>query len=165
MGLFVRPFKKSHNRIRSAHKRYRVGRVETGIQGGVGGVNSARTTLESIMVKKRMNVQAKPEMKKRAWTPEEDKRLVKLVKRYGAEQWPVIAKEMKTRTERQCRDHWNISLRPDIRHGAWTAEEDSILIDAHGRLGDKWSASPVDRRRRCHIRPSPRKQQPLLRRG
>ena len=83
MGLFVRPFK-------TTHKRYRVGRVETA--GGVGGVNSARTTLESIMVKKRMNVQAKPEMKKRAWTHEEDKRLVKLVRRYGAEQWPVIPK-------------------------------------------------------------------------
>ena len=72
--------------------------------------------------------------------PAEDKRLRKLVTRYGAEkQWSLIAKHMKTRTETQCRYRWNYSPQPGPRRGKWTAEEDNILIAAHSRLGDQWS--------------------------
>ena len=75
-----------------------------------------------------------------AWTQAEDARLWKLVKQYGADKkWSVIAKAMKTRTATQCRDRWNRYLKQGIRKGAWTAEEDRVLIAAHKSLGDQWS--------------------------
>mgnify|MGYP001411238228 CR=1 FL=1 len=44
------------------------------------------------------------------------------------------------RLGKQCRERWFNHLSPDVRKDAWTPEEDEIIINAHNRLGNKWTA-------------------------
>jgi hypothetical protein len=34
---------------------------------------------------------------------------------------------------------WHNHLNPAIRKGAWTPEEDRLIVDAHQRLGNRWA--------------------------
>ena len=48
---------------------------------------------------------------------------------------------MEGRSNEQCRDRWNERLDPKINREAWTDEEDKLLVDAVGELGEgKWKA-------------------------
>uniref|UniRef100_A0A7N0U9B5 Uncharacterized protein n=1 Tax=Kalanchoe fedtschenkoi TaxID=63787 RepID=A0A7N0U9B5_KALFE len=73
------------------------------------------------------------------WSHEEDRQLTELVNELGTTQWSSIAKNMKGRVGKQCRERWLNQLMPDIKREAWSAEEDQILIAAHKELGTKWS--------------------------
>jgi myb proto-oncogene protein len=35
------------------------------------------------------------------------------------------------RIGKQCRERWNHHLRPDIRKGAWSQEEEELLVKGH----------------------------------
>ncbi|KAM7252654.1 hypothetical protein ACFE04_008163 [Oxalis oulophora] len=83
---------------------------------------------------KRVNI-----IKKGQWSIEEDKELEQLVGQYGVKHWSAIASIMKGRIGKQCRERWFNHLRPDIKKEPWTEEEDMILIDAHRKLGNKWT--------------------------
>lgn len=85
---------------------------------------------------------------KGGWTPEEDQLLVRLVHQHGEGNWSLIARELNVtfgktedtgRIGKQCRERWNHHLRPDIRKDAWTEEEEQLLVDAHRKLGNRWS--------------------------
>lgn len=75
---------------------------------------------------------------KRLWTPEEDEKLRRLAGD-SPENWNVISIELVGRTGKQCRERWLNHLRPDIRKGGWTEEEDRIIIQEQRRHGNKWS--------------------------
>nr|1GVD_A Chain A, MYB PROTO-ONCOGENE PROTEIN [Mus musculus] len=47
------------------------------------------------------------------WTKEEDQRLIKLVQKYGPKRWSVIAKHLKGRIGKQCRERWHNHLNPE----------------------------------------------------
>lgn len=48
---------------------------------------------------------------------------------------------MEGRNNEQCRDRWNERLDPKINRDAWMEEEDTLLMDAVGELGEgKWKA-------------------------
>ena len=47
---------------------------------------------------------------------------------------------MNGRRGKQCRDRWLNHLKPDIRRGEWTAEEERILVEGHRMLGTRWAA-------------------------
>ncbi len=81
----------------------------------------------------------KPGLIKGPWTPEEDAKVVALVKKYGQKKWSFIASELKGRLGKQCRERWYNHLNPDINKGEWTKEEDEIIVNAHARLGNKWA--------------------------
>ena len=81
----------------------------------------------------------KPGLIKGPWTPEEDAKVVALVQKFGQKKWSFIANELKGRLGKQCRERWYNHLNPDINKGEWTKEEDETIIDAHGRLGNKWA--------------------------
>ena len=74
------------------------------------------------------------------WTREEDDELVALIAKYGAKRWSYIASHMRTRRGKQCRDRYLNHLRPGIKTGEWSAEEEQILIEGHKALGTKWAA-------------------------
>ena len=61
----------------------------------------------------------------------------RLVKTEGEGQWSAIARHFPGRIGKQCRERWHNQLRPDIKREAWTDEEETILIDAHRRVGNK----------------------------
>ncbi|EIE25106.1 Homeodomain-like protein, partial [Coccomyxa subellipsoidea C-169] len=73
------------------------------------------------------------------WLADEDDRLKQLVKTEGEGQWSAIARHFPGRIGKQCRERWHNQLRPDIKREAWTDEEETILIEAHRRVGNKWA--------------------------
>uniref|UniRef100_A0A7S4RJ53 Uncharacterized protein n=2 Tax=Ditylum brightwellii TaxID=49249 RepID=A0A7S4RJ53_9STRA len=81
----------------------------------------------------------KPGIIKGAWTPKEDNTVIELVRLHGQKKWSFIAKQLKGRLGKQCRERWYNHLSPDINKGEWTPEEDKIIVEAHSRLGNKWA--------------------------
>nr|CCA14835.1 myblike DNAbinding protein putative [Albugo laibachii Nc14] len=79
-----------------------------------------------------------PGLVKGHWSPHEDDLLRRLV---ASEQknWGEVAAKIPGRTSKQCRERWHNHLDPNIIRGAYTPEEDRIILDAQKRLGNRWS--------------------------
>ncbi|XP_017572042.1 v-myb avian myeloblastosis viral oncogene homolog-like 2b [Pygocentrus nattereri] len=80
-----------------------------------------------------------PDLVKGPWTKEEDEKVIELVNRYGNKQWAMVAKHLKGRLGKQCRERWHNHLNPDVKKSSWTAEEDLIIYKAHCVLGNRWA--------------------------
>ncbi|XP_074116228.1 proto-oncogene like protein Myb isoform X2 [Cotesia typhae] len=80
-----------------------------------------------------------PELVKGPWTKEEDEKVVELVERYGPKKWTLIARHLKGRIGKQCRERWHNHLNPGIKKTAWTDAEDKIIVEAHRRVGNQWA--------------------------
>ncbi|CAN6198723.1 unnamed protein product [Urochloa humidicola] len=77
---------------------------------------------------------------KGAWTKEEDDRLVAYIKAHGEGCWRSLPKAAGLlRCGKSCRLRWINYLRPDLKRGNFTEEEDELIIKLHGLLGNKWS--------------------------
>lgn len=83
-----------------------------------------------------------------SWSRAEDERLAQLVQLEEAnaptttptKMWSRVAAQLQGRTGKQCRERWLNQLKPGIRRGLWTDEEELILHQAHAELGNKWVA-------------------------
>ena len=73
------------------------------------------------------------------WTEQEDKKLINLVEKYGAEKWSFISSHFPERIGKQCRERWFNHLCPTVNKTAWSKEEEWILFILHNRIGNKWS--------------------------
>ena len=65
---------------------------------------------------------------KRTWSKEEDQKLVELVKLYGPQQWNSIAKTLKMRSGKQCRERWHNQLDPCLKKKGWCSSEEWVLF-------------------------------------
>lgn len=65
--------------------------------------------------------------------------VIELVQKYGAKRWSVIAKHLKGRIGKQCRERWHNHLNPEVKKTSWTEEEDRIIYQAHEKLGNRWA--------------------------
>lgn len=72
------------------------------------------------------------------WTKDEDRQLEKLVKLHGPKKWSLIASYVPGRIGKQCRERWLNHLDSSVRKTPWLPEEDSILLDAQGKFGNRW---------------------------
>ncbi|XP_057476715.1 transcription factor MYB17-like [Actinidia eriantha] len=80
-------------------------------------------------------------VKKGAWTPEEDQILVDYITKHGHATWHSLPKLAGlSRCGKSCRLRWTNYLRPDIKRGPFTPEEENTIIQLHGMLGNKWAA-------------------------
>lgn len=70
---------------------------------------------------------------------QEDDKVVELVERYGPKKWTLIARHLKGRIGKQCRERWHNHLNPSIKKSAWTEEEDNIIYQAHKQWGNQWA--------------------------
>jgi hypothetical protein len=61
-----------------------------------------------------------------------------LVGELGEGNWSAISARMVTRSARQCRDRWLGYLSPRIENAAWTAAEESLLLEKYAELGPRW---------------------------
>ncbi|KAK4284544.1 hypothetical protein QN277_001361 [Acacia crassicarpa] len=73
------------------------------------------------------------------WSPEEDELLRQHVQRHGARNWSAICKAIPGRSGKSCRLRWCNQLSPDVERGAFTPEEDEIIVKAHAEFGNKWA--------------------------
>lgn len=67
------------------------------------------------------------------------RQVIELVQKYGAKRWSVIAKHLKGRIGKQCRERWHNHLNPEVKKTSWTEEEDRIIYQAHEKLGNRWA--------------------------
>ncbi|XP_051281032.1 v-myb avian myeloblastosis viral oncogene homolog-like 2a isoform X1 [Dicentrarchus labrax] len=80
-----------------------------------------------------------PDLVKGFWSKEEDEKIVELVGRYGTKHWSLIAKHLKGRMGKQCRERWHNHLDPLVKKSSWTNEEDLIIYKAHSIMGNRWA--------------------------
>ncbi|XVE73679.1 hypothetical protein DITRI_Ditri11bG0138200 [Diplodiscus trichospermus] len=74
------------------------------------------------------------------WTPREDTLLVKYIQAHGEGHWRSLPKKAGLlRCGKSCRLRWMNYLRPDIKRGNITPDEDDLIIRLHSLLGNRWS--------------------------
>ncbi|GMP40475.1 hypothetical protein CsSME_00010914 [Camellia sinensis var. sinensis] len=72
---------------------------------------------------------------KGAWTKEEDERLINYIKAHGEGCWRSLPKAAGLhRCGKSCRLRWINNLRPDLKRGNFTQEEDELIIHLHGLI-------------------------------
>ena len=76
------------------------------------------------------------------WNEERDSKLTKLVRSRGAKDWSRVATAIGM-PETSCMERWEKVLKPTLKKGAWSAEEDEVLVSAVKDAGTadktKWS--------------------------
>ncbi|KAK8569332.1 hypothetical protein V6N13_107171 [Hibiscus sabdariffa] len=77
---------------------------------------------------------------KGAWTRQEDELLIAYIRVHGEGCWRSLPKAAGLlRCGKSCRLRWINYLRPDVKRGNFTDEEDQLIIKLHSLLGNKWS--------------------------
>ncbi|XP_042435483.1 transcription factor MYB4-like [Zingiber officinale] len=77
-------------------------------------------------------------LKKGPWTLEEDRLLVSYIEKHGHDNWRALPKQAGLlRCGKSCRLRWTNYLRPDIKRGNFTKEEEDTIIKLHEVLGNK----------------------------
>ncbi|XP_068659479.1 transcription factor MYB1-like [Aristolochia californica] len=75
-----------------------------------------------------------------AWTAAEDKILTEYIKVHGEGSWRNLPKRAGLkRCGKSCRLRWLNYLRPDIKRGNITQDEEELIIRLHKLLGNRWS--------------------------
>lgn len=82
----------------------------------------------------------RPSYRKGLWSPEEDQKLRDYILRHGHGCWSALpAKAGLQRNGKSCRLRWINYLRPGLKHGMFSAEEEETVMSLHAALGNKWS--------------------------
>ncbi|XP_066387862.1 transcription factor MYB30-like isoform X2 [Miscanthus floridulus] len=80
-------------------------------------------------------------VKKGPWTPEEDLVLVSYVQEHGPGNWRAVpANTGLLRCSKSCRLRWTNYLRPGIRRGGFSDQEDRLIVHLQALLGNRWAA-------------------------
>lgn len=80
------------------------------------------------------------ELNRGAWTAEEDTRLTQYVQTHGESGWRSLPKKAGlNRCGKSCRLRWLNYLRPDIKRGNISPDEEELIIRMHRLLGNRWS--------------------------
>ncbi|KAK9991812.1 hypothetical protein SO802_026797 [Lithocarpus litseifolius] len=80
-------------------------------------------------------------LKKGPWTPQEDQILISYIQKNGHANWRALPKQAGLlRCGKSCRLRWTNYLRPDIKRGNFSTEEEETIIKLHEMLGNRWSA-------------------------
>ncbi|CAI9763481.1 unnamed protein product [Fraxinus pennsylvanica] len=79
-------------------------------------------------------------LKKGAWNAEEDDKLKNFILTNGQCCWRALPKLAGLlRCGKSCRLRWTNYLRPDLKRGLLSEDEEKIIIDLHAKLGNRWS--------------------------
>ncbi|KAL6851699.1 hypothetical protein ACP4OV_020263 [Aristida adscensionis] len=83
-------------------------------------------------------VQAK--LRKGLWSPEEDEKLYNHIIRHGVGCWSSVPKLAGLqRCGKSCRLRWINYLRPDLKRGSFSQQEEDLIVALHEILGNRWS--------------------------
>ncbi|KAL3736345.1 hypothetical protein ACJRO7_025322 [Eucalyptus globulus] len=79
-------------------------------------------------------------LKKGPWTAAEDAVLIEHVKKNGEGNWNSVQKNTGLpRCGKSCRLRWTNHLRPNLKKGSFTPEEERLILKLHAQLGNKWA--------------------------
>ncbi|XP_010068043.2 transcription factor MYB101 [Eucalyptus grandis] len=79
-------------------------------------------------------------LKKGPWSAGEDAVLIEYVKAHGEGNWNAIRRKTGLmRCGKSCRLRWANHLRPNLKKGAFSPEEEAKIIQLHARLGNRWA--------------------------
>nr|KYP35624.1 Transcription factor GAMYB [Cajanus cajan] len=79
-------------------------------------------------------------LKKGPWTSEEDAILAEYVTKNGIGNWNVVRQRTGlARCGKSCRLRWTNHLRPDLKKGVFSPEEQNKIIELHALMGNKWA--------------------------
>ncbi|PUZ40944.1 hypothetical protein GQ55_9G463000 [Panicum hallii var. hallii] len=82
----------------------------------------------------------KKKLRRGLWSPEEDEKLMNHIAKYGHGCWSSVPKLAGLeRCGKSCRLRWINYLRPDLKRGTFSQEEEDLIIHLHSLLGNKWS--------------------------
>ncbi|KAK7269527.1 hypothetical protein RIF29_22258 [Crotalaria pallida] len=82
----------------------------------------------------------KQKLRKGLWSPEEDEKLLNHITKHGHGCWSSVPKQAGLqRCGKSCRLRWLNYLRPDLKRGTFSQEEENIIIELHAVLGNRWS--------------------------
>lgn len=94
----------------------------------------------SNVTKSRCREEDDDELRRGPWTLEEDTLLIHYVTCHGEGRWNMLAKcSGLKRTGKSCRLRWLNYLKPDVKHGNLTPEEQLLILDLHSKWGNRWS--------------------------
>jgi myb proto-oncogene protein len=80
------------------------------------------------------------DVRKGPWTVEEDAVLTEYVNVHGEGRWNAVSRcAGLKRTGKSCRLRWLNYLRPDVRRGNITLQEQLLILELHSRWGNRWS--------------------------
>ncbi|ESQ34213.1 hypothetical protein EUTSA_v10008403mg [Eutrema salsugineum] len=75
------------------------------------------------------------EQRKGPWTLEEDTLLTNYIANNGEGRWNLLAKS----SGKSCRLRWLNYLKPDIKRGNLTPQEQLLILELHSKWGNRWS--------------------------
>ncbi|XP_074333018.1 uncharacterized protein LOC141670875 [Apium graveolens] len=83
---------------------------------------------------------SKQKVKRGLWSPEEDEKLMRHITSHGHGCWSAVPKLAGLqRCGKSCRLRWINYLRPDLKRGSFTEQEERTIIDVHRILGNRWA--------------------------
>lgn len=112
----------------------------SGCAGGEGGESVANSGGAEDDGGGRGNKAKAATLKKGPWTAAEDAILVEYVKKHGEGNWNAVQRNSElSRCGKSCRLRWANHLRPNLKKGSFTPEEERIILELHAKLGNKWA--------------------------
>ncbi|KAG8062651.1 hypothetical protein GUJ93_ZPchr0003g18009 [Zizania palustris] len=79
-------------------------------------------------------------LKKGPWTSAEDAVLVQHVRQHGEGNWNMVQRMTGLlRCGKSCRLRWTNHLRPNLKKGSFSPEEELLIAQLHAQLGNKWA--------------------------
>ncbi|GLT87000.1 hypothetical protein SLE2022_051050 [Rubroshorea leprosula] len=79
-------------------------------------------------------------VKKGAWSADEDEKLRSYIEKYGHSNWRELPRFAGlSRCGKSCRLRWMNYLKPELKHGNYTQEEDALILKLHEQFGNRWS--------------------------
>ncbi|CAJ1871268.1 unnamed protein product [Sphenostylis stenocarpa] len=99
-----------------------------------------KLVLEGIVHMGRHSCCYKQKLRKGLWSPEEDEKLLNYITKHGHGCWSSVPKLAGLqRCGKSCRLRWINYLRPDLKRGAFSQQEENSIIELHAVLGNRWS--------------------------
>ncbi|KAE8656279.1 Myb-related protein Myb4 [Hibiscus syriacus] len=100
-------------------------------------VGKEKTNKEKLKVDDGRSASDENGLKKGPWTPQEDQKLLQYIERHGHGSWRALPKLAGlNRCGKGCRLRWTNYLRPDIKRGKFSQEEEALILHLHSILGN-----------------------------
>ncbi|EAX99601.1 Myb-like DNA-binding domain containing protein [Trichomonas vaginalis G3] len=73
------------------------------------------------------------------WLLEEDECLRRAVSMSSPILWDVVAKSVRGRTPKQCRERWMYRLQPELKKTHFEKWEDELIFEQKKKIGNRWT--------------------------